>query len=113
MLVHALVGALAFSAPPSLTRRDMAVGLGAAFAGVAAPAFADASKYAGAADKRKAEKLEAKIAAEGGPKPTPYAQLTSASTLPAEIKQPPGAYGANGKDANGVSNRKPYDPNGC
>ena len=60
-MLSVVVAALSFSAPPSLTRRDM-FGFGAAAAAMAlpvAPAFAEVSKYAGTADAKKAAKLKA------------------------------------------------------
>ena len=110
MLYNLLVGALAFSAPPSqLSRRDMITGLGgAAAAMVPMAAFADASKYAGAADARKAAKAPPK---DG---PTPYEQLMAASKVnsPPVIAVPEGDFIGNGK-LDGVTYRKSYDPNAC
>lgn len=121
MLYTALVAALAFQAPASLTRRDMmvnAASFGAAFA--AAPAFADASKYAGSADRKKAEKAAADLAAAGGPKPTQY-EVIMKTARPAEEKAKKDqemalnydGISTNGKTAGGVTYRKPSDPNAC
>ena len=70
MLANIVVAGLAFTAPPSLTRRDMLVNFGAAGAAMAPlAAFAgDPSKYAGAADRRKAEKAAAEKAKRGDAK---------------------------------------------
>ena len=74
-MLNLIVAGLAFSAPPSLTRRDMIAGVGAGFGAAAAmvqaPAFAAVNKYAGSADRKKAEKLAAEKA-KLGDQVTPY-----------------------------------------
>ena len=123
MLGNVVVAALAFTAPPSLTRRDMLVGFGAAGAAmipVVPAAFADPSKYAGSADRKKAEKAAAEKAKLGN-EPTAYQQIMLASQEreskeKADIvaaQQKGGSYSVNGKGDDGVSYRKPSDPNGC
>ena len=109
MLLNALVAALAFSAPPSLTRRDLVAGMGAAAAAMVplSPAFADVSKYAGSADKRAAEKAAAKAVAG----PSPYEKIMAASKDAAPPKLT-GDFDPNGK-LDGVSFRKATDPNAC
>ena len=143
-----LTAALAFSAPPSLTRRDMyaqgvptlsllcpcpcsplislsfeslwvrVVGMGAAAAAmVQAPAFAVGDNpYAGAADRKRADKVAAEKAYRASAD-TPYAKIAAQAKL-AEANQakPPatGAFYSNGKSVDGgVAFRKPSDPNGC
>ena len=121
MLYNFLVAALAFSAPPSLTRRDMMVnGAGFAAAMVSAPAFAKPSDYAGAADRKKAAKKEAEIAAAGGVKDTPYETLMKSARVTEEAGKKSqsmavnyGGTSNNGKSDGGVSYRKPTDPNAC
>ena len=113
-MLHYVVAGLAFTAPPSLTRRDMITGMGAAAAMVQMPALAYENKYAGSADRRAAEK-KAKEAPSG---PTPYQEIVAASRAAEEraakdFTPLAGAYSANGKAENGVSYRKPNDPNGC
>ena len=122
MLANIVVAGLAFTAPPSLTRRDMLVNFGAAGAAMAPlAAFAgDPSKYAGAADRRKAEKAAAEKAKRGDA-PTPYQELMMrAAETDAKAKadfiaaaEKGGSYSVNGKGDDGVSYRKPSDPNGC
>ena len=60
MLYALCTAALAFSAPPSMTRRDVFVAFGGAAAAMAplSPAFAE-NKYAGSADRKKAAKYAA------------------------------------------------------
>merc|ERR1712096_329404 len=120
-LANVLFAALAFSAPPTLTRRDIFVGMGAAAAAMAqSPAFAaEAPKnpYAGAADRRAAEKKAAELAKRGPDYKTPYEKIVASSkayesTLVKEAP-PSGAYYANGKSESGVSFRNPNDPNAC
>ena len=119
MLSYVVAG-LAFSAPPSLTRRDLFANA-AAVATVAMPsvAFAKPEDYAGAADRKKAAKEAERIAALGPDYKSPYQKIMIAATareaeekaaLQAAMKGP---SSANGKDENGVSFRKPYDPNAC
>ena len=64
-MLNLIVAGLAFSAPPSLTRRDMIAGVGAGFGAAAAmvqaPAFAAVNKYAGSADRKKAEIAKAAL----------------------------------------------------
>ena len=72
MLSNLIVAALAFSAPPSRTRREMVTGIGAAAAAmISSPAFADPSKYAGSADRKRLAKEAAEKAARGDA-PTEY-----------------------------------------
>ena len=116
--------ALAFSAPPSLTRREMFVGMGAAATAMAPlAAMADVSKYAGAADKKKAEFL-ATLPTDDPRSPSyesPYVTIMkNAAKTEADEKAVrtfgKGGEGAggNGKTEDGVAmGRKPYDPNGC
>lgn len=54
------VSAVAFSAPPSMTRRDVAMGFGAALASVAGPAFAESRE-----EKTKAQMEEVARIAKG------------------------------------------------
>merc|ERR1719453_2497243 len=91
----------------------------AASAMVQSPAFADASKYAGAADKKKAEKAAAELA-KNGPQKTPYALIIEASgdkeaKEKAELKGLMNAAGtfSTSSKADGVTFRKPSDPNAC
>ena len=113
-MLSVVVAALSFSAPPSLTRRDM-FGFGAAAAAMAlpvAPAFAEVSKYAGTADAKKAAKLKADNQKKCGADTciTQYEYLfkdQKAQTYVAPTNE------AEGRGAITSTLRKPTDPNGC
>merc|ERR1740127_57525 len=120
MMLNLVVAALSFSAPPSLTRRDMMVGFGAAAAAMAplSPALADASKYAGAADRKKAEFL-ATLPVTDPRSPSyvaPYVGIMKKASETEAAEKAARTFGSgeigNGK-SDGVTFRKPYDPNGC
>ena len=67
MLATAVVAALSFSAPPSLTRRDMMVGFGAAAAVTfKAPAFAADKQLSKAEQKAATEEAHASASADRG-----------------------------------------------
>jgi len=121
-----LVAALAFSAPPSLSRRDMVFGASAAAAAMipSSPAFARPEDYAGSADRKKKAKEDARIAALGPDYKSPYQKIMESSAkreaaeAAANEATMKAAYGdlaqtGNGKDKGGVSYRKPSDPNAC
>ena len=105
MIAQVVVAALAFSAPPSLTRREMAVGFGAAAAAmVSSPAFAKVLTK-----EEKAAQLAADLAAlDAGAK---IKKQDEQSSNPGQ----PSYYNPNGvnvlavKDT-GVTMRKPLDP---
>lgn len=130
MIYQLAVAALAFQAPSPMTRRDMLMGGGAAAAAFATamPAFANPADYAGQADIRAKAKAEAKFQKDmgfaKGTALTPYQEVMAASQKNmakekaeiAEAYKLGGGFSggtSNGKGDNGVSYRKPTDPNGC
>ena len=104
-----------FSAPPSLTRRDMFAGMGAAAAAVVAqPAsavFTTVPQTQNYQDRLNAARAEKNRLPDGR---TPYEALISSTAKDAEKPAPPsGSFYSNGKGPDGVSYRTPSDPNGC
>ena len=108
------VGASAFSGPVS--RRDafktFGAGLGAAAAvSTAGPAFATST----AIDVKQnyQDRLNVVRAEKNG---DPYAKLMASASKPAgvdKVEAPNGFYYSNGKSEDGISFRKPNEPNAC
>lgn len=95
-------------------------GFSAAAAMVATPAFARPEDYAGSADKKRLAKEAAEKAKLGENYVSPYNQIMARSSereaaeAKAFAEATKGAtFSLNGKDENGVSFRKPSDPNAC
>ena len=97
-MLAAVTAALAFSAPPSLTRRDMVqFGLGATAAAVfQAPAFAEEAK--------EPPKVAAEVKKE---------EEKSTLTTPSSYYNPNGNNVMALKGSDGVNMRKASDPNAC
>ena len=111
-MLSVVTAALAFSAPPSCTRRSAIVNFGAAAAAavVAAPAFADnRGQYTSAEKEEFAREMKSLDQA---------AAMKKADEASAKPSQP-SYYNPNGnnvlaiKGSEGVNMRKPSDPNGC